>query len=136
MPIEIVATDFDGTIVENGVWPDLGRALPHAFRVLRRIKAAGIGLILLTNRSGEELAQAIAFCRAAGIEFDAINDDLPAAKAWNRSRKVYADLYVEDRAAGFPGPEKVWLWVEHRMENEGALAYQGTAGETRATGDR
>ena len=45
------------------------------------------------------LEDAVSWCRKYGLEFDAINDNLPESiKCYgNNSRKVDADFYIDDR---------------------------------------
>ena len=45
-----IAVDFDGTIVDH-VFPEIGAAVPGAFKWLKRFKEAGATLILWTMRS-------------------------------------------------------------------------------------
>ena len=48
------------------------------------------------------LADAVDFCSSNGLEFDAVNDNLPeiTEKYGNNSRKISCDLYIDDRAVG------------------------------------
>ena len=68
--------------------------------VLER-KKKGDKIILWSCRSGEELSAAVAWCRLHGLEFDAVNENLPEVlEAWDYqdSRKIYADEYWDDKA--------------------------------------
>lgn len=107
----IVAVDFDGTIVEHE-FPEIGAPVPGAFEWLKRWQAAGAKLILWTMRSdgrsadgkrenGPVLTEAVEFCRAHGVEFWAVNGN-PDQAAWTGSPKAYANVYVDDAAAGCP----------------------------------
>jgi len=102
----VLAIDFDGTLADHQ-FPKIGPAVPGAFRWLARFQELGARLILLTMRAdGREgdfnpLADAVAFCRANGIEFWAVNDN-PEQAAWTASRKVYAHAYIDDAAIGCP----------------------------------
>lgn len=96
----IIAVDFDGTIVEH-MYPRIGRELPYAIRTLKEFKERGDKVILLTMRSGPELAEAVQFCKNLGFEFTYVNDN-PEQKVWTESRKVYAQLYIDDAALGAP----------------------------------
>ena len=57
-------------------------------------------MILWTCRNGIDLTKAIEFCRNIGLVFDAINDNLPEIKVkyQNNSRKIFANIYIDDRA--------------------------------------
>ena len=62
----------------------------------------GDRLILWTCRSGEQLEEALFFCMARGLVFDAVNENLPETieQCGGDSRKIFADLYIDDRCAG------------------------------------
>ncbi|HEY5592063.1 MAG TPA: hypothetical protein VIK55_13735 [Paludibacter sp.] len=96
----IIAIDFDGTIVEHR-FPDIGPVRPFAFETLRALQAKNHRLILWTYRSGRLLDEAVEFCRSNGVEFYAVNKNYPEEK-WdeNDSRKILADLYIDDRNIG------------------------------------
>ena len=96
---KIIAIDFDGTLFVT----DYTTILAHRPAVIARARAAkanGDRLILWTCREGRELAEAIAACRAVGLEFDAVNDNLgEAVDQWGcNPRKVGADEYWDDKA--------------------------------------
>ena len=93
----IIAVDFDGTIVEHR-YPKIGKAFPNSFKVLKKLKAEGHILILWTYRSGDELNDAIKYCKKNGLEFYAVNNNSKDEDFdIGNSRKIYADLYIDDR---------------------------------------
>lgn len=95
-----IAVDFDGTIVEHR-YPAIGAERPHAFETLRALKQKGHRLILWTYRKGKELDEALNFCQQHGLEFWAVNKNYPEEKFTpDMSRKILADLYIDDRCAG------------------------------------
>lgn len=103
----IIAVDFDGTLITGNTWPDVaGEPNLPLINILIRERQIGNKVILWTNRTDvpeEEkypLRAAIDFCRAAGLEFDAVNENLPEIiEAYHSdSRKVSADFYVDDKA--------------------------------------
>ena len=97
----IIAVDFDGTIVEHA-YPQIGRAVPFAIDVLRRLQEEGHHqLILWTVREGELLQAAIDYCKDKGLEFYAINSNYPELQIdSNGPRKIIADCYIDDRNIG------------------------------------
>lgn len=106
----IIAVDFDGTIVEDR-YPDIGKEKRHAFTTLNALQKAGHRLILWTYRSGLQLKEAVEFCRKNGVEFYAVNRSYYEEQFDETylSRKVYADIYIDDRnLGGFVEWEKVW----------------------------
>lgn len=100
---KIVAVDFDGTLVEDA-FPEIGRENPEMFELCKQLKEQGIRLILWTSRANDNemrnLDQAVEFCRSKGLEFDAVNENLKEAREMfgGDTRKVYADLYIDDKA--------------------------------------
>ena len=99
-PKAIIAIDFDGTIVEHE-YPAIGREIPGAVEVMRELIEKGYRLILLTMRSGQELDEAIRYCNQKKIDFWAVNHN-PEQEKWTSSRKVYANVYIDDSGLGVP----------------------------------
>lgn len=95
----IIAVDFDGCLCGNA-WPEIGEPNKALIGSLRDSAARGDKLILWTCREGEQLARAVEWCKAQGLEFDAVNANLPEMNALygNDSRKIGADLYLDDKA--------------------------------------
>jgi hydroxymethylpyrimidine pyrophosphatase-like HAD family hydrolase len=104
-----IAVDFDGTIVEH-IYPKIGKPMPFAFETLKELKLRGHEIILWTYRAGNELDEAVQFCKKNGLEFYAINQSYPD-EIFDQtiSRKIYADIYIDDRnIGGFPGWSYIW----------------------------
>lgn len=101
---KIIAIDFDGTLCED-CYPDIGPAVASTIAAYRRERAKGTKFILWTCRYGERLNEALRWCDAHGVFFDAVNAHLPehlTKYGWRDTRKVYADIYWDDRAVGLP----------------------------------
>lgn len=96
---QIIAVDFDGTLCKNE-WPGIGEPNQKLIDYLIREKKLGTKLILWTCRSGTHLADAVNWCTQRGLEFDAINDNLPERVEMfgDNCRKIFANLYIDDRA--------------------------------------
>lgn len=97
---KIVAVDFDGTLVEDK-YPDIGLVNDTIVSVVKKLQAQGVEVILWSCRDGKYLDDAVQFCRdELGIEFAAVNQNHPAVQKLfnNDTRKVYADLYIDDKA--------------------------------------
>lgn len=103
----IIAIDFDGTLCENR-WPEIGPPVPEAVDAARRARDNGAKLILWTCREGALLDDAVNWCRAQGLSFDAVNENLPEIiEAYGENcRKISATEYWDDRARTFP-------WLKH-----------------------
>lgn len=106
---KIIAIDFDGTIVEHK-YPDIGPEMLFAFATIRELQKRGHTLILWTYRHGEYVDAAVNYCLENGLEFYAVNENYPGeTKEEMGSRKIYADVYIDDRnLGGFPGWTNVW----------------------------
>lgn len=96
----IIAVDFDGTLCESK-YPEIGSPNIPLINGLIEKQAQGDKLILWTCRSGEPLSKAVEWCRGQGLTFDVVNENLPEmVQLWgNDSRKITADIYIDDRAA-------------------------------------
>ena len=97
--IRCVAVDFDGTLFEED-YPNIGAPLLRTIEYVKKLKAAGIELILYTNREGKLLEEALSACKEYGIEFDAVNENLKCRTEMygNDCRKIGADMYIDDKA--------------------------------------
>lgn len=95
-----IAIDFDGTLVENA-YPKIGKPIIFAFETLKALQEKGHRLILWTYRCGQELEDAVTFCKEKGIEFYAVNKSFPEEIFdHTQSRKILADIYIDDRNIG------------------------------------
>lgn len=94
-----IAVDFDGTLCENK-FPFIGEANNALIDELIEEQKAGTDLVLFTCRSGEQLDEAVEWCKDHGLVFDAVNENTKerTEKYGNDCRKVSADLYIDDRA--------------------------------------
>lgn len=95
----IIAVDFDGTLCSNA-WPGIGAPRKGVIEYVKHQRQNGAKLILWTNRVGEKLDAAVAWCREHGLEFDAVNENLPdiVEQFGGDCRKVFADVYLDDKA--------------------------------------
>ena len=98
----VIAVDFDGTLCSNE-YPKIGEPNLELIDYLKRQQETGWRFILWTCRTGAELEAAVQWCyKEHGLIFDAINDNIPglcAAYGGSNPRKVYADIYIDDRSS-------------------------------------
>lgn len=96
----ILAVDFDGTLVENK-FPEIGEVNPVIWEAVSAYKAAGWKIILWSCRTENMLQDAVDFCAYRGLIFDAVNENLPEVQAYygGDTRKVFANMYIDDRSA-------------------------------------
>lgn len=97
----IIAVDFDGTLCEDN-FPNIGNPKEDVIRWVKN-QRKGLGyntkIILWTCRNGKYLEEAIEWCKNHGLEFDAVNENLKEVENLygGYTRKVFADLYVDDK---------------------------------------
>jgi len=98
---QVIAVDFDGVLCRSA-WPDIGTPNARIIRALRDRQKAGVKLILWTCREGGLLTEAVGWCKAQGLRFDAVNENLleRIAQYGGNCRKISADLYLDDLALG------------------------------------
>ncbi|MBR5433032.1 MAG: hypothetical protein IK117_01190 [Bacteroidales bacterium] len=118
-----IAVDFDGTLVEHK-YPEIGAKKLFAFETLRELQKRGDQLILWTYRYGKLLDEAVEFCRKNGVEFYAVNKNYPEEEydGNEMSRKIDADVYIDDRNVEFGG-EIDWSEICKKLQ-------VGTMGES------
>lgn len=125
----VTAVDFDGTLFTDA-WPNIGEPIWPIINYIKKRQAEGRIIKFNTNRSGEPLAHAICACHSVGIDFDAINENLPGEieRFGNDCRKLIADEYIDDKAvtpkmimdALKPEPPKFqWISVEEQTPKDG-----------------
>ncbi|MDR2949111.1 MAG: hypothetical protein LBV71_07875 [Prevotella sp.] len=94
-----IAVDFDGTIVEHQ-YPKIGKPIPFAIETLLQLQRDGHTLVMWTVRDGKLLQEAVDYCQAKGLVFYAANKNYPEEDAATASRKLTADLFIDDRNLG------------------------------------
>jgi hypothetical protein len=95
----IIAVDFDGTVVEHE-YPEIGRPIPFAIETLQQLQKDGHILLMWSVRSGILLQEAVDYCERKGLKFYAANKNYPEEDQAKASRKLDADLYIDDRNLG------------------------------------
>lgn len=93
----VIAVDFDGTIVSHA-YPLIGGQIGRSVEILKHLKEnLGCRLILWTCREpGYGLEEALGWCHARLLEFDAVNANV-AEIGGLAAHKVVADFYIDDR---------------------------------------
>lgn len=119
--MSVIAVDFDGTLCKE-CWPEIGEPNTALIRWLIARQASGDKIILWTCRVADMLDEAILWCSRHGLKFDAINMNLPEniKKYGNDCRKVFADIYLDDKA-GYVGrisPFPIYIRPEKGHEND------------------
>lgn len=117
----IIATDFDGTLCEEQ-WPSIGAPNIPLINYLLDKKKKGCIIILNTCREGEELEEAVKWCKSYGLEFDAVNDNCQQIKdTWGNGqvwRKVYANVYIDDHNMGVKALDKHGIKLPYKEDKK------------------
>lgn len=79
----------------------------------------GNKVILWTCRVGDRLQEAVEWCKQYGLEFDAVNDNLPEMieRYGSNSRKIYYDCLIDDKCVN--KPKYCVPYKEERAVNNG-----------------
>lgn len=95
---KVIAIDFDGVLFTEA-YPAVGMQIAPNINRAKNEKANGAVLILWTCREGEKLAEALAACKAVGLEFDYVNENADELKAafGTDPRKIAATEYWDDK---------------------------------------
>jgi hypothetical protein len=97
---KVIAVDFDGTL-SLGKYPACGPANEGLITIIKNIlnhnPIERPWLVLWTSREGSVLKMAVDWLAELGIVFDAVNE-CPKISNFGASRKLPADLYIDDRA--------------------------------------
>lgn len=116
-----IAVDFDGTIVEHR-YPEIGKEIPFATATLKQLIGDGHKLILWSVREGKLLEEAVEWCRKKGIVFYSVNgdyDDDSPEKSRHYSRKIKADIFIDDRnVGGLPDWGTIYQIISKRVSYE------------------
>lgn len=94
----VIAIDFDGTIVKED-YPRLGKLRKGAKKYINKLYQDGHIIIINTCRSGVYQEAAFKLLVGLDIEFDYMNENHPKVieQYKNDSRKISADLYIDDK---------------------------------------
>lgn len=111
----IIAIDFDGTI-HTGKFPQIGDIRDEAYEYIRQLDFDGHYIIINTCRNGDLLLEAINWLLEKDIPFDRVNDNSPEnLKQYNsqNTRKIYADVYVDDKqVGGLPEWKQIYDYIK------------------------
>ncbi|CAB4131405.1 hypothetical protein UFOVP276_189 [uncultured Caudovirales phage] len=98
---KILAIDLDNTTLFD-MHPEMGKPIGDIAKQLEALRTAGWAVVIWTVRNeSQKIAEKL---KEYGVPYDYINDH-----PWNHkhsSRKIYADVYLDDRAMNFDGETK------------------------------
>jgi hypothetical protein len=100
----VVAVDLDGTLCEyrDGAPDDIGPLNDGMLRELKALEAAGWVIVIWTVRKDSEGIRRQ--LDALGVPYSYINENPHGPP--NGSNKIYADVYLDDKAMTFNGDTK------------------------------
>jgi len=121
-PRPIIAIDFDGCITTRNVFPDISELRPYAREVINFLYDIGVIVVLWTCRENRPhpslnkyiipyLQRACDFLDHEGIKFHGINSSIEFAPFEYESRKIYANMYVDDKAFGWKDTDNIMVDV-------------------------
>jgi len=123
-----IAIDFDGTCVTHE-FPEIGKDI-GAVPVLKELVEKKHKLILFTIRSGDTLDAAKQWFDLHNIPLFGVNVN-PIQWKFSKSKKVYANLYIDDAALGCPliydqavseKPYADWTKIRQLLQEQNIIA--------------
>lgn len=106
----IIAVDADGVLWKDN-FPSVAEPDMGMVRAVRNAIDKGHEVVLWTCRVNSALIVAEDMCRMLELRFCTINDNAPSnVEKWKHefpggTRKVYADVYIDDKALGYDRDE-------------------------------
>ena len=107
---KVIAVDFDGTLCKSE-WPKIGEPNRELIAQLIEEQKNGAVIILWSCRANRLLREAINWAKDLGLRFDYVNRNTPERIKLYKgdSRKISADIYIDDRSAAFTFGTKIEL---------------------------
>lgn len=115
----IIAFDFDGTITQENTYPHCGQLRKYVKEVFDMLYKHGVKIVVWTCRETND-KNMIQFLCNNDIVYHAINSSIEFAPFDYESRKIYAHMYVDDRAFGFDENDEeimIKIYVDFMSKN-------------------
>jgi hypothetical protein len=98
----VIAIDFDNVLFEDN-YPFVGEPIPDARDSVNRLYNDGHTIIINTCRENEPAENAILAMEAYGFKYHYFNENDPERVELykNDSRKIGADVYIDDKSLPF-----------------------------------
>lgn len=110
-----ISIDFDGTIVEDN-YPFVGEVRKDAVKYIQALEQEGHVIIINSNRENSHKEDAINFLKENNIPFHYFNenDQRLIDKYSNDSRKIGADIYIDDKSLFYKG--ECWSCIYNEIQ--------------------
>lgn len=115
----IVAVDFDGTLCRNA-FPSIGEPYWAIIAALRAVQQhTDHTTVLWTCRVNDKLKEAVEWCEEHGLHFDGVNVNAihNVSEYGTDPRKIFADIYIDDKAVGY-SPEAAIKTLKNLIEED------------------
>ena len=89
----VIAIDFDGTITDKNIFPEIGAFKEHALEAIKNFQEHGHKVVMWTCREGIYLDDAKIALHRKGVFLDGYN----YSPYQLQSRKIVADVYIDDK---------------------------------------
>lgn len=94
----IIAVDFDGTITQSDKFPKIGAINNELVKKMQEWKKDGHEILVWTCRGDKNLEDCKDFLIKNEIPFDALNSPNTRLYPGDDPRKIFADIYIDDKA--------------------------------------
>ena len=111
----IIAFDFDGTLTMTNTFPDIGEPRPFAKQVVNLLHDIGVTVLIWTCRDADDIhddiTPMIKWLKEHDFRYSGINSVIEHSYFPYEARKIYAHMYVDDRAYGWNESHTVMIDV-------------------------
>ena len=134
-----VAVDFDGTLCEDR-FPEIGEPREACIEYIKQLAEEGSKIILYTcreNGTRKLLDEAVDFCKKWKIPLFAVNENpeneysAQYGLTHDQGRKMYADLYIDDKAVNANELTTSMIEIGCQKENQSELPIGGVEADRR-----
>jgi hypothetical protein len=124
----VVAVDFDGTITQGDSWPEMGPLSQGSKWFINQIIEDGYCVVIFTCREGALAEEAKEFLKLNDIRYMHFNENcsIRKDKYRNDTRKIGADVYIDDRSVFILGEDICWGEIYNKIIRKYGVVTNGT----------
>lgn len=109
----VICVDLDGTILEDGYYPEVGQPLPYAIESINKLIKEGYEVIIWTSRGFKEgnLGKALQLLQEKGLNHNYkvnTHSNYCLSRYKEDSPKVFGYVYLDDRSYNSPNFKEDW----------------------------